>query len=266
MDRAEREPGRTKRPRRPTLSHINTARFMLTVALVAASAVQAGARGDGSVHPGAERTGVPVRLMPPVMRAAYLNGIRDELIAHGYDPGRDRKTFDDGFATAIRRYQIDAGLRPDGIASKALLEHLLFAFPKVYADGSRGLRARAALPRSGRIDQAPAPRKLRQPDEEPVPSPAPRGRVAAKPLPDAPRSANPLRPHPGSGSVLRAPRSAAGGFVSRTQRSLRERGYYKGPVDGRFSDSLSAAIRAFQKNNRLPVTGVIDGPLLAALS
>ncbi len=199
------------------------------------------------------------------MRAAYLKGIRDELLAHGYDPGPDDATYDDRFATAIQRYQIDAGLRPDGIASKALLEHLLFALPKVYADGSRAFATASSRPIQKRIALAPPTQALPPPDAEPVPSPAPRQGVTAEPLNDHTTKGLPT---PGSPQALVSPGLNAGreGFVSRTQRALRDRGYYNGPIDGRFSDALSNAIRAFQKNNRLPATGVIDAALLDALS
>ena len=242
----------------------------ITIALLAASVMAAtgpaAARNDALVISRVEPTENPVEHMPPIMRAAYLKGIREELVAHGYDPGPDDNAFDDRFATAIQRYQLDAGLRPDGIASKELLDHLLFALPKVYADGSRGLPAQASLLGHSRIALAQPARTIRQPDEDLVPSPAPRGRVTAKPLPDDRAAASRLHPRPDAELTSRVPRSGPGGFVSQTQHALRERGYYRGPIDGRFSDDLANAIRAFQKQNRLPVTGVIDGPLLEALT
>jgi len=225
----------------------------------------AGARDAIVVRPGNQLAVVSVDQMPPVMRAAYLKGIRDELLAHGYDPGPDDVAYDDRFATAIQRYQIDAGLRPDGVASKALLEHLLFALPKVYADGSRAFATARSQPIQKRIALAPPTQALPHPDAESVPSPVPRQRVTAEPLDDLTTNG---RPNPGPPQTLVSPGIHAGpeGFVSKTQRALRDRGYYSGPIDGRFSDALSNAIRAFQKNNRLPATGVIDAPLLGALS
>jgi peptidoglycan hydrolase-like protein with peptidoglycan-binding domain len=38
-------------------------------------------------------------------------------------------------AAAIRRYQRDAGLPVDGVASRELLDHLKFVLPKTYAFG-----------------------------------------------------------------------------------------------------------------------------------
>jgi len=225
---------------------------------------------DGLLMPARlEHTEITVDQMPPVMRAAYLKGIRDELAAHGYDPGPEDAAFGDRLRIVIQRYQLDAGLRPDGIASKELLEHLLFALPKVYADGSRSRPQRmstAASPGNVRVALAPpTQRTAREQVEEPVPSAAPRGRVVARPLPAMGPTARAALPAPVPGAAFRVS-PGNGGFVSQTQRALRDRGYYHGPIDGRFSDALADAIRAFQKANRLPISGVIDGPLLAALS
>jgi Putative peptidoglycan binding domain len=49
------------------------------------------------------------------------------------------------------------------------------------------------------------------------------------------------------------------------QSALARRGYYSGPVDGVIGSGTRSAIREFQNDNRLPVTGQIDGPLVQAL-
>jgi peptidoglycan hydrolase-like protein with peptidoglycan-binding domain len=234
--------------------------------LLMVAALPATARDDALISARMGQAWTTVDQMPPLMRAAYLKGIRDELVAHGYDPGPDETLFDDRFRTAIQRYQIDSGLRPDGIASKELLEHLLFALPKVFANGSRSHPAHGAAPRYGRIALASPARKSAASDDEPVPAPAPRGRVQAKLLSFPGESAHGAFPRPDSVPGIGATASYSGGIVSQTQRALRARGYYRGPIDGQFSDELADAIRAFQKNNRLRVSGVIDGQLLAALS
>lgn len=73
--------------------------------------------------------------LPPQMEAAYLRGIQKELRAHGYDAGPVDGRMGPRTAAAIRRYQRDAGLPVDGIASKELLDHLKFVLPKTYAFG-----------------------------------------------------------------------------------------------------------------------------------
>ncbi len=71
--------------------------------------------------------------MPRDMRRAYIRGIQQELAAHGYDPGPADGLIGPRTQRAIRKYQRDAGLGVDGVASKELLDHLKFAQPKVYA-------------------------------------------------------------------------------------------------------------------------------------
>ena len=252
------------------MTRIEARTFTLLAALFTIVALPAMARDGALIPPAIATRQVSVEVMPPVMRAAYLAGIREELVIHGYDPGPDDGAFGNRFSAAIRRYQSDAGLRPDAVASKELLEHLLFALPKIYADGSRGVPAQPTAPDITRIALVPPTGTLRHQTEEPVPSPAPRGRVSVKPLPNADPSAKTgfphLNRHQNIGTTWRSAKYGSGGFVSRTQRTLRERGYYDGPIDGRFDDKLADAIRAFQKSNRLPITGVIDSPLLEALS
>ena len=49
------------------------------------------------------------------------------------------------------------------------------------------------------------------------------------------------------------------------QDSLARRGYYDGPVDGVVGSGTRSAIREFQRDNGLPVTGRIDSQLVQAL-
>ena len=71
--------------------------------------------------------------MPPEMRQAYIRGIQEELSAHGYEPGPADGLLGPETRTAIRKYQRDAGLAVDGVASKELLDHLKFAQPRITA-------------------------------------------------------------------------------------------------------------------------------------
>jgi membrane-bound lytic murein transglycosylase B len=49
------------------------------------------------------------------------------------------------------------------------------------------------------------------------------------------------------------------------QSALTKRGYYRGPIDGIIGAASRRAIRAFQTDQGLPVTGLIDRKLLTAL-
>ena len=55
------------------------------------------------------------------------------------------------------------------------------------------------------------------------------------------------------------------GLATADQTGLARRGYYHGPIDGVINSESREAIRAFQKAQGLPVTGLIDPPLLKAL-
>ena len=49
------------------------------------------------------------------------------------------------------------------------------------------------------------------------------------------------------------------------QSSLADRGYYRGRIDGVIGNGTRRAVRAFQRDVGLPVTGRIDSRLLRAL-
>jgi peptidoglycan hydrolase-like protein with peptidoglycan-binding domain len=53
--------------------------------------------------------------------------------------------------------------------------------------------------------------------------------------------------------------------TSAVQSKLREHGYYQGPIDGVIGAGSRRAIRSFQAEQGLPVTGSIDSKLLRAL-
>jgi hypothetical protein len=50
------------------------------------------------------------------------------------------------------------------------------------------------------------------------------------------------------------------------QRALSRRGYYRGEIDGDVGPATRAAIRSYQYNRGLEVTGRIDGALLRSLN
>ena len=53
--------------------------------------------------------------------------------------------------------------------------------------------------------------------------------------------------------------------VAAVQRRLARGGYYHGAIDGVIGDGTRSAIRAFERNNGLPVDGVIDPQLLRTM-
>jgi peptidoglycan hydrolase-like protein with peptidoglycan-binding domain len=53
--------------------------------------------------------------------------------------------------------------------------------------------------------------------------------------------------------------------VSAAQRSLKQKGFYKGNIDGALTPETQAAVREYQKNSNLNVTGELDGGTLSSL-
>lgn len=77
------------------------------------------------------------------------------------------------------------------------------------------------------------------------------------------RAASEVSPSASPSTVVTAPRPA--NDVDAAQQRLKDRGYYSGPVDGVIGPSTQAALRAFQRDVRLTVTGVLDPPTARAL-
>ena len=173
---------------------------LLAAGAVSLAAGRAGADHIGHSLPALEPAGLifaatSVDDMPPEMRQAYIRGIQEELAAHGYDPGPADGLLGPKTRKAIGKYQRDAGLAVDGVASKELLDHLKFAQPRVTA----------------------------KPDPEPDP------------------------------------------LVLEVQTRLQALGYHRGELDGRMGAATREAIRAYRYDTGLPISGAIDGPLLASL-
>ena len=53
--------------------------------------------------------------------------------------------------------------------------------------------------------------------------------------------------------------------VAAAQQRLKDRGYYAGPVDGAMGPRTTAALRAYQRDHGLSVTGRLDSPTASAL-
>ncbi len=63
-----------------------------------------------------------------------------------------------------------------------------------------------------------------------------------------------------------APRaSAENGDTKKVQETLRDKGYYKGPVDGIMGHQTRMAIRQYQESEKLQVNGHLDGDTAAKL-
>lgn len=62
------------------------------------------------------------------------------------------------------------------------------------------------------------------------------------------------------------PEALASAYLTNIQQQLAKRGYYHGPVTGAENTATAAAIRAFQTDAGLPITGLADPALANALN
>lgn len=99
--------------------------------------------------------------------------------------------------------------------------------------------------------------------------------VYPRPIYPAPVYA-PIYPAPAYGPVYAAPRPVYRGIqvsgsvegdklTERVQLALARKGFYDGEIDGLKGPGTRAAIKGYQTNHGLPVTGTIDGPLVRSL-
>ena len=61
------------------------------------------------------------------------------------------------------------------------------------------------------------------------------------------------------------PEHESGSRVSDIQSALAREGYYDGPIDGQLGNGTRRALRNYQRNHGLEVTGEINQPLIQAL-
>jgi peptidoglycan hydrolase-like protein with peptidoglycan-binding domain len=73
-------------------------------------------------------------------------------------------------------------------------------------------------------------------------------------------TSGPRRPPPaaGAGRTSQVPAVGRGNDVRKMQQTLRDKGHYRGDVDGVLGLHTRASIRGFQKAENLPVTGQLD--------
>jgi hypothetical protein len=92
------------------------------------------------------------------------------------------------------------------------------------------------------------------------PAPTPSGTTSietspSKGVPGAPKGTDPAD---SGGASPKATAPADAEQTRSVQQALKDRGMHPGPVDGAMSPETQAAIRAFQKDQKIPVTGRLD--------
>lgn len=248
---------------------------LIAAVLLPSLFANAPAGAEPGAEPGAESgtrlyslyEATPVDRMPRAMRRAYRRAILAKLAELGYlARGGASDAASQDIRAAVQAYQRDAGLPIDGVMSKEMLDHMVFIRPQSRAGQERISRITLTPPapplaREPEIRLKPPKLKLHRLPSPPAEArPAPDDAVTVEPVPPV-RSRPPAVPRR-TGTVSRG----GGGFVSRIQRELTALGYYDGPIDGMYGRSTASAVRRFQQDKGLPVTGAIDARLLNALS
>ena len=172
------------------------------------------------------------------MSRQQIADLQWQLAVHGYDPGASDGTVGPRTEEAIQQYQADAGLPVDGQPSPSLLEHLQYTDPPVLnrnqaqAQGQPGYGAPPEQPDNG--TNGPSYDNGDNGDT---------GDGYAQPGPPPTIGAAP--------SLMQV-------YTVTVQEELARRRYYSGPIDGVLGGQTRAAIRDFQEDNGLPVTGEVS--------
>jgi peptidoglycan hydrolase-like protein with peptidoglycan-binding domain len=161
---------------------------------------------------------------------AQIAQLQSELSDHGYDPGPQDGIVGPKVRTAIRTYQTDAGLPATGEATTSLLAHIQSAA----ADANTGEPGNSG---SGDSGNNRAPQSGYAGSNDPWHHRAPQADNSG---------ANDSQDN-------RYPQSEQA--MAQFEGELQRRMYYVGEVDGVVDDQTRAAIRAYQHDAGLPVTG-----------
>jgi peptidoglycan hydrolase-like protein with peptidoglycan-binding domain len=178
--------------------------------------------GGDAVPPGADaQADAP-------LTTTQLSDLQWQLAIHGYDPGTADGVVGWQTQQAIADYQKDANLPVDGQPSAALLSHLQYTNPPV-----RSARMLASLGSGA----APAATRQQQP------APAYGGDNGAT---GGDHGSVPISP-----DLLFI-------YTTSVQQALQAKGYRPGIADGKLGPRTRAAIRRYQQDYGLPVTGEVS--------
>jgi peptidoglycan hydrolase-like protein with peptidoglycan-binding domain len=182
----------------------------------------------GDMTASADGAALPEGLLTPTQ----LSDLQWQLAIHGYDPGRADGVVGWQTQQAIADYQRDAKLPIDGQPSAALLSHLQYTNPPV-----RSARMLASLGAGSPSDA-----------DGPIDSAA---------SPSAPG-------YPGGGDLTAVPVSGEllYTYTTAVQEALQAKGYRPGIADGKLRPRTREAIRRYQQDYGLPVTGDVSLALL----
>jgi peptidoglycan hydrolase-like protein with peptidoglycan-binding domain len=181
------------------------------------------------------------------MTKQQLADLQWQLAVHGYDPGASDGSVGPRTQDAIQQYQADAGLPVDGQPSTKLLEHLQYNDPPVL---NRNKAQAQGQPTYG----AP-PEQSDQSDNGPSYDNS--GDNGGDTGGDNGGPYDQQEPPQAPPMVGAAP-SLMQVYTATVQQELARRGYNPGSIDGVPGAQTQSAIRDFQDDNGLPITGEVS--------
>jgi peptidoglycan hydrolase-like protein with peptidoglycan-binding domain len=171
------------------------------------------------------------------MTRQQLADLQWQLAVHGYDPGASDGSVGPRTQDAIQQYQADAGLPVDGQPSPSLLEHLQYNDPPVLNRNKAQAQPDNGAPsgQSGNADNGPS-----------YDNGGGNGGGYGQPEPSQPAPAVGAAP-----DLMQV-------YTVTVQQELARRGYHPGRIDGVLGAQTQSAIRDFQEDNGLPITGEVS--------
>lgn len=220
-------------------------------------------------------------------RGAEVAALQTRLRSLGYFHNSSTGFFGRKTEAAVVKFQRSQGLAADGQVGSRTLAALQAPRSATSSptDGDRSKPARVQVNRAPRaeanVPPSPSPRPPVMPISPtpsptvavspvpatplapPVPQPSPAGSPATSPSPK-PEAIAPGSPAPSPGAMVLSP-GASGPAVADLQQQLRDAGYLDGPVTGFYGNFTEQAVRQFQQEKGLPVTGTVTVETLKEL-
>ncbi len=190
-----------------------------------------------------------------------IESVQQALKDQGFYYGEVTGQKSANLSAAIRRYQIRNGLQVTGELNAETLRSL----------GLDSAASSRSLAKSGEPPSAGQAQKEQPPEETRGPTSAPHRLAPNPPSTEQIYPARPAAPESEQGTVLAgtpfesAPPSVQRNVIVSAQIALARRGFYRAQIDGLYGPSMEFSLRAYQARTKLPVTGRLDLPTLAAL-
>ncbi len=257
--------------------------LLLTVTAVIALALGAGALAEAP-----EATPAPAGSLTLGDVSDTVRDLQTRLTLLGYYTGQLTGRYGERTRDAVQAFQADFGLAGDGVATEETialaaaaqyrpqgyglegedvrrtqkrLTQLGYYFGKLSgqyldatADAVRAFQTKMGLPATGKADIATQEALF---GENAVEAAA---KAAATPAPNA---ENLLNAEDADNETLNVPfkkklaKGSSNTYVKHLQQRLTDIGYYTGPISGNFASKTLAAVKEFQKQNGLEVTGTV---------